>query len=417
MNPLCNTIERSVLSNGLQVITCPMPYRTSVSLGVWIGVGGRDESAEDAGISHFIEHMLFKGTKTRSVSAIAREIEGRGGYYNAFTQEENTCYYGRTPSAHWVSLLDVLLDMVRHPRMDAGELEREREVILEEILMVQDQPSQWVQDLLHEGLWSGHPLGRPLTGSVEVLRRLRRSDLLRYKRQWYHPANMVVSFAGDLSHASAVKEVRKRMGLLKAGASIPRKLVTGRTARLPHMEAVKANEQVQMAFGYRIPGRHDSRRYALKLTSVILGENMSSRLFQRIREKHALAYAVSSQVEFFQDTGAFSIYSATEPERENRVRRLVDQEMDRLVEKTVSRAELSRAKDYAIGQFRMGQETANSMMMWCGESLMSYGDIPDAQEIENKLLAVNPEEIRTVAQEFLIPELRTFARVGPESGS
>ena len=392
--------EITTLPDGLRIITAPMPHMESVSVGVWIGIGGRYESRQVTGISHFVEHLLFKGTRRRSAKQISQTVEGIGGYLNAFTGEENTCYYAKASYRHLDVLLDVLADMYRHPKFATGDIAKERQIIKEELLMYRDQPDHYVQELLTETLWPDHPLGRTLTGTPETLDRIQRTTLLDFKTQHYVPVNTLVAVAGHCDHASIVARVAKYFPTTAAGKSARFQPVTA-TQRTPQLRFLSKNvEQTHLAIGVRSYSRHDARRYRLKLLSVILGENMSSRLFQTIREDHGLAYSIQSATSYFADTGAFLITAGLDTARLPKALRLILKELNLIARRAPAEVELRRAKDYAIGQMRLGMESTSNQMMGCGEHLLAYGFVQTPDEIERKLEAVTPAEVQTVAADL-----------------
>ena len=390
----------TTLPSGLRIITAPLPHMESVSVGVWIGIGGRYESRSRSGISHFLEHLLFKGTHARSAKQISQTVEGVGGYLNAFTGEENTCYYAKASHRHLGVLLDVLADMYRHPKLAATDITKERQVIKEELLMYRDQPDHYVQELLSETLWPGHPLGRALTGTPESLDLIQRPTLLDFKTRHYVPANTVVAVAGHCDHADIVARVTGHLPATAPGKPAGFQPADG-GQRLPQLQFLsKTVEQTHLAIAVRSYSRHDLRRYALKLLSVILGENMSSRLFQTIREDHGLAYSIQSATSYFADTGAFLISAGLDTKRLPKALRLILKELGKLARRPPPATELRRAKDYAIGQMRLGMESTSNQMMWCGEHLLAYGCVQTPDEIERKLEAVTIEQIQEVAADL-----------------
>jgi len=390
----------TTLPGGLRVITAPMPYMESVSVGIWIGIGGRFESRSRAGISHFLEHLLFKGTHRRSAKQLSQTVEGVGGYLNAFTGEENTCYYAKASYRHLAVLLDVLADMYRHPKLAAADIAKERQVIKEELLMYRDQPDHYVQELLAETTWPGHPLGRSLTGTTESLDQIQRGTLVDFKNQHYVPVNTVVAVAGHCEHAEIVARVAGQFPAATPGRSARFQAVTA-VQRTPQFRFLtKAVEQTHLAIAIRGYSRHDTRRYSLKLLSVILGENMSSRLFQTIREEHGLAYSIQSATSYFADTGAFLISAGLDTKRLPKALRLILKELGKLGRRPPPAEELRRAKDYAIGQMRLGMESTSNQMMWCGEHLLAYGCVQAPNEIEQKLEAITAAQIQEVAADL-----------------
>lgn len=404
------------LPNGIRVATANMPSVESVAMGVWVGVGGRYEDKRISGVSHFIEHLLFKGTKTRSARDISQAIEGRGGYFNAFTQEESTCYYARISAEHLKSTFAILSDMYMNPKFAAADINKERGVIIEEIMMYKDQPQHLVQEILGELLWRDHALGRPLIGTTETVGKVSRADILNFKNSKYVADNTVIVFAGKVDHEECVKLVAGRLGHIRGSRKPVYLPVTGQTAQNDVVVHPKDIEQTHVALGIRLFGRHDKRRYSLKLLSIILGENMSSRLFQVVREKHGLAYSIHSSIQLFDETGVLDIQAGVDCDRLGRAIELILSELARIKDKPVGDQELRRAKDYAIGQLRIGLESTSNQMMWVGENLMSYGRFIQPSEVVRKVEAVSEKDIYRVAGEVLNSRSLSVAMVTPGGG-
>lgn len=393
--------QLTTLPSGLRVATAPMPHMESVTVGIWIGVGGRYEPARYSGISHFIEHLLFKGTMRRTAKQISEAVEGVGGYLNAFTSEETTCYYAKASERHLDVLFDVLSDMYRQPRFAPADIAKERRVIKEELLMYRDQPDHYVHELLTETLWPNQPLGRPLTGTPATLDALNRRVLLAYKARRYVAANTVVAVAGACTHSDVVDRTRRYLPLA-GGQRPPRFLPARQRQRAPRLRYLGKNvEQSHLALGFRAYSRHDPRRFPLKLLSVLLGENMSSRLFQVIREEHGLAYSVQSSTTYLADTGVLLIAMGLDTARLRRALQLLTRELRRVARQPPAAAALRRAQDYAIGQMRIGLENTSTRMIWLGEHLLGYGIVHLPEEIERQLLAVTPAAIQAVAADVL----------------
>lgn len=406
------------LENGLRVVTMRRPNTESVAMGVWVGVGARHETAEINGISHFIEHLLFKGTTTRTAREISEAIEGRGGYFNAFTQEESTCYYARVASEHSDHVFEILADMYLHPRFASDDIEKERSVILEEIAMYNDQPAHVAEELLGRLLWPGHPLGRPLAGTEKIVRGITRDDIVAFKSRRYRPDNTLVLLAGDADHTRAVRATETLMKPLRRRHRPPLLQAVTRHIKQRAFAAKKKDiEQTHIAAGIRLFGRHDPRRFALKLLSVILGENMSSRLFQIVREKHGLAYSIQSGVTLFADTGILSISAGVDVDRADTAWRLIVAELTRLTKSKVSTRELRRAKDYTIGQLRLSLEDSGNQLLWVGEHLLGFGRIIQPEEYIRAFSAITAEDIRNVAQTWLRKRRLSVAIVSPENES
>jgi predicted Zn-dependent peptidase len=401
------------LKNGLMVGTAEMPHMMSVSVGVWVGVGSRYEPAPLNGVCHFIEHLLFKGTKKRSAKEISQAVEGIGGYLNAFTSEEATCFHARAGYDRFDELLDVLLDMLLDSTFDPAEIRKEREVIKEEIAMYLDEPQHQVQELLNATLWPAQPLGRPITGSGRTLDTMARPHLLGYLRGNYVAGNTVITAAGRLKHGQVVRAVERYARRFRSAAP-PRFAPARDGQREPRIRLfTKKTEQTQIALGIRTCSRRDERRYTLRLLNTILGENTSSRLFQRLREDLGLAYSIYSTPSFFGDTGDLVISAGLDTGNLAKALRLILRELRRLREAAPGAAELRRARDYVIGQIDLGLESTESQMNWLGEQLLAYRKILPPAQIKRRLREVTPGDIRAVAREFLRPERLNLALVSP----
>lgn len=403
----------SRLHNGLTIATAPMPHMNSVTVGLWVGVGGRYEPEPLCGISHFIEHMLFKGTRTRTSAEISQAVEGVGGYLNAFTSEENTCYFAKAGSEHFETMLDVLMDMYLNPRFQSGDVEKERSVIKEELAMYLDQPQQHVQEMLSATLWPDQPLGRSLTGTLKSLDRIQRTDILSYKRAKYIGANTILAVAGRCEHAEVVRSAERLASRIDRGAA-PRFTPARNGQRGPRVSVQKKEtEQTHLAMGFHSVSRKSPRRFALKLLSVILGENMSSRLFQVVREKHGLAYSIHTSTSYYSDAGAFLVSAGLDLKQLPRTMRLVTAELKKIAQKPPREPEMRRAKDYAIGQMKLSLESTTNQMMWVGEHLLGYGEIHEPDEIIRKVESVTAQDLaREAASLFLDPNLH-LALIGP----
>jgi predicted Zn-dependent peptidase len=408
-----NSYRVSRTENGLTVATAAMPQMASVSLGVWVGIGSRYEPPELNGACHFIEHMLFKGTARRSAGQISQAVEGIGGYLNAFTGEEMTCFHARARADHLDDLLDVLADMLLHSAFAPAELAKEREVIKEEVAMYRDQPQQHVQELLNATLWPGQPLGRPITGDEKTLDGLNRARLLNWLRGNYLAGNTLIVAAGNVSHRRVVKAVSRHARFFKGG-SLPKFAPVKIGQGGPRVNLCRRKiEQTQIALGIRTCSRHDDRRFALRLLNAILGENMSSRLFQVVREDRGLAYSIYSTPSFFDDTGDLVISAGLDTDNLSRTLRLILRELRRMAETPPGAAELRRARDYAIGQIDLGLESTDNQMNWLGEQLLGYGRVISPAAIKRRLGAVRASEIRAVARDFFRPERMNLALVSP----
>jgi predicted Zn-dependent peptidase len=403
----------STLENGITVATAEVPHMASVSLGIWVGIGGRFEPEPLCGVSHFIEHMLFKGTRRRNAREISQDVEGVGGYLNAFTTEENTCFYAKAGHDRLEQVWDVLADMFLNSTFDPAEIAKERNVIKEELAMYLDQPHHHVQELLNETLWPDHPLGRPLTGTEQTLNRLNREAMLRYKRENYVAGNTLVTLAGNVEHRKAVALVSKFARRFPTASRREFETVTHQQ-KAPLVRAhSKQVEQTQLALGVRTCSRHDDRRFALRVLNVILGENMSSRLFQVLREDNGLAYSICSSLGFYDDVGALNISAGVETDKIEKSLKLIVGELALAAEQLPSRAELRRARDYIFGQLDLNLENTESQMTWLGEQYLGYGKIISPEELKDRIAEVTTSDVRAVARDFFRPERFSLALVTP----
>ncbi len=404
------------LANGLTVATAEMPHMRSVSVGLWVGIGARYEAPKVSGICHFIEHLLFKGTRKRSAREISQAVEGIGGYLNAFTSEETTCYHARACHDRFDELLDVLMDMFLESKFLPADVAKEREVIKEEMAMYLDEPQHQVQELLNATLWPDQPLGRSISGTNRTLDAMARRHLVGYLRRHYVAASVLVAAAGNLNHRHVTRAVARYARRFRTGPR-PEFAPARNDQQKPRVRLfTKPIEQTQLALGIRTCSRHDRRRYALRLLSTLLGENMSSRLFQTVREDRGLAYSIYSIPSFFEDTGDLVISAGLDTDNLPKTLRLILRELRRLTQSPPSAAELRRARDYLIGQIDLSLESANSQMNWLGEQLLGYGKIYPPAVLKRRLRQVTSGDIRAVARDFFRPESLSLALVSPLKG-
>ena len=401
------------LPNGLTVATAEMPHMASVSLGLWIGVGSRCESEELSGASHLIEHMLFKGTRRRSASEISQAVESHGGYLNAFTSEDMTCFHAKAGHEYFREVLDVLMDMFLHSRFTPEDINKEREVIKEEMAMYLDEPQHQVQELLNATLWPDQPLGRPITGNSRSLDGITRPMLLAYFRRRYLSGSAFLVAAGCISHRQVLRAISSYASRFPAGDILPFapsiNAQNGSTVRL----LTKKSEQTQIALGFRGCSRHDPRRHAVRVLNTILGENMSSRLFQVVREDRGLAYSIYSSPSFFSDTGDFVISAGLDTDKLPSTLKLIMAELKRIKEKPPGISELRRAIDYLVGQINVNLEGTEYQMNWLGEQLLGYGRTIAPNQVKRRLVAVTAGEIRAAARDLFRPERLNLTLVSP----
>ncbi|HSI84622.1 MAG: M16 family metallopeptidase [Candidatus Methylacidiphilales bacterium] len=406
------TVER--LSCGAGLAVAEMPHVPSVAVGLWLGVGGRHEDKRVNGISHFLEHLLFKGTGKRNALEISEAIEGVGGRLNAFTAEEMTCYYARASAKHLPLVLDVLTDMLRNANFPAHEIERERGVITEEIKMYEDHPEQVAMERLSTLLWPNHPLGRSLCGSVKTVSSLQQQDFIDFRDRHYHGGNLWITAAGNTN----LREVKELLSPLLAGIAggEPSPYKSGATRQLqPRISVVnKPIEQTHVAMALRSVSRHDPRKFALRLLSVILGENMSSRLFQTIREEHGLAYSVDSSVSYLHDAGTLSINVGLDSDKLPKALDLIFKALQVLSINPPSARELHRAKEYTVGQTQLSLESTVNQMMWLGDHALGHGRVLDPSKVLGQIEAVTAEEIRQMAELVTTRRNLSLSIVSPE---
>lgn len=407
--------QLTTLPGGVRVATAEMPEMASVSLGIWVGVGGRHEPERFNGVSHFLEHLLFKGTKRRTSAQISQAIEGIGGYLNAFTDEEHTCFYARAQAARWPDLLEVLLDMFLDSVLAPAEIIRERGVIREEISMYRDQPGEHVHDLLNAAQFGDHPLGRPVIGTTKTIDRMRRAELLGYLGSHYVAGATVIAAAGRIRHRDLVRAVRRHTERFRPGTQPPFLPAPDAGTRPRVRLHRKATEQTHVNLALRTAPRRDPSRYALRLLNVVLGENMSSRLFQVIREQHGLAYNIQSGTSFWADAGDLVISAGVEHRELIPVVKLVRRELRRLVERPVGKAEFERARDYVLGQLELSLEGTENQMMTLGEQVLGFGEPIPTARIRRGLRLVTPQQIQACARQFFVPERTSLACIGPHA--
>jgi predicted Zn-dependent peptidase len=405
------------LDNGLTVATANMPHMASVSLGIWVAIGSRYEPERVSGISHFIEHMVFKGTKRRSAKEISQAVEGIGGYLNAFTSEENTCFYSKARHDCFDELLDVLADMLLNSTFDTVEIGKERDVIKEELAMYMDQPQQYVHELLNETMWPDQPLGRSITGTEKNLDYIRRKHLVEFEQTNYIAPATLITAAGRLDHGKIVKSVKRVTKHWPTGKKAEFSPAIERQTKPNIRLFTKKTEQTQIALGLRTCPRHDERRFALRLLNAILGENMSSRLFQTIREDAGIAYSIYSSNSFFDDTGDLVVSAGLDEDNLQRTLKIIVREMKNLRNKPVPKSELRRACDYVTGQLDLSLENTENQMMWVGEHMLGYGKISKANEVKSRLSKVTTADIQQMAQQFFVPNRLNLALVSPLKSS
>lgn len=408
-------VRRTVLPGGVRVVTEHVPGVRSAAVGVWVGVGSRDEKPSVAGAAHFLEHLLFKSTPTRTALDIAELIDGIGGELNAFTSKEHTCFYAHVLDDDLPIAVDVVADVVLRGRCRAADVDVERQVVLEELAIRDDDPEDLLGDALLTALYGDHPVGRPIIGSIESIESMTRTQLHSFHTRRYTPHRMVVSVAGNVDHAHTVELVRRAFaGHIDESAEPAPRRAGSLTLRTPPTLSVtdRDNEQAHLTLGVRAYGRHDPRRWALSVLNTAVGGGLSSRLFQEVREKRGLAYSVYSGVDTFADTGAFSMYAGCQPENLGEVAAVVREVIADVARDGITDAECARAKGALRGGLVLGLEDTGARMHRIGRSELSYGRHWGLSETLERISTVSAEQVRDVAAELLH---RPFAAavVGP----
>jgi len=405
--------QKKILDNGLRIITCPMPHTRSVSICIYLGAGSRYESEAQAGVSHFIEHLCFRGTEKRlSAKDISGAIEGVGGVLNGGTDKELTVYWCKVAQPHFHLALDVLADMVLHSRFEKKDIEKERKIIIEEISMSKDAPNQLVGMILDELLWPDHPLGRDVAGTNKSVEDMSRELMLDYMASEYSPANTVVAIAGNIEHEEAVNQVNKILGGWENKKP--------RLNFLPYIEdknprfKVEKRDTEQTHLCLALPGvsLSDPRRFTIDLLNVILGEGMSSRLFIEIRDKLGLAYNIHSYLDHFQDSGALTIYAGVHPKSlEIGISAILEQLA--LLKEKISDEEITKAKELSKGRLLLRMEDSRSVAGWVGGQEILSNKIMDVEEVVAIIEKVTAEEMRAAAKELLAGNKLRLSVVGP----
>jgi predicted Zn-dependent peptidase len=406
-------IRREVLPNGLNVITEEMQHIRSVCIGIWVKTGSRDEDKQWNGISHFVEHMVFKGTQHRSAEEIARQVDSIGGNIDAFTAKECTSFSIKVLDEHLPIAMDVLSDLVLNPVFDEQDITRERGVILEEIKMDEDNPDYLVHETFTQNFWKGHALGRPILGTKKTVSSFNQQIVFDFYASRFTARNMVFAAAGHLDHDVFVAQVADHFSGLAASSDSPIPQLPA-PAPQPHitLKSKKSLEQVQLCVGVQAPQVDSPQRYAVYLLNTMLGGGMSSRLFQTVREERGLAYSIFSETSPFRDTGALSIYAGTSTERAAEVIRLTIDELRRIKDTPVSEAELKRAKDQLKSNIVLGLESSGSRMSNLARQAMYFGRFFSVDEIVSEIETVTPAAVQSLAQDLFRPECIALTALG-----
>lgn len=406
-------VRRTDLPNGLRIVSESMPGCRSTSLGVWVGVGSRDEHPDLAGVSHALEHLLFKGTATRSARAIAESVDAVGGEMNAFTSKERTAYYVHLPAEEARNGVDLLTDVVTRPALRPEDIVSERQVILEEMALDDDDPGEQSHRLTQQAFYGTHPLAREVAGSVETVGALDAASIRQYFETWYRPANLVVAAAGAVDHDRLVDQVAHGFGDLQGGSAPDRVAPqsSAGTAEVHHL--AMPIEQVHLTVGTPGPDAHDPERDAMTVLNQILGGSVSSRLFQKIREERGLVYSVFSFRGAYQDVGSLVVCAGTSPEHLGEVTELIQHELDDLVANGVTEHELTLAKGYLCGSSVLGLEDSASRMARLAGATQLHDEVPSIDEVLDRIRKVSADDVADAARRWL-PTPRVVTVVGPD---
>ncbi|MBD0735514.1 M16 family metallopeptidase [Streptomyces sp. CBMA29] len=412
------TVRRSVLPGGLRVVTETLPTVRSATFGIWAGVGSRDETPVLNGATHYLEHLLFKGTERRSALDISAAVDAVGGEMNAFTSKEYTCYYARVLDTDLPLAIDVVCDMLTGSLIRQEDIDAERGVILEEIAMTEDDPGDQVHDLFTTAMLGDTPLGRPVLGTVETINALTRDQVARFYKRHYDPTRLVVAAAGNVDHAAVVRQVRRAFedaGALHDPDAVPLAPRSGsRTLRAAgHLELLdRRTEQAHVVLGMPGLSRNDDRRWALSVLNTALGGGMSSRLFQEVREKRGLAYSVYSYTSSFADCGLFGVYAGCQPRRVPEVLKICRDELHQVAEHGLTDEEIGRAIGQLSGSTVLGLEDTGALMNRLGKSELCWGEQLSVDDLLGRIAAVTPDDVRAVARDVL-GQRPSLAAIGP----
>jgi predicted Zn-dependent peptidase len=409
-----NRISKTVLPSGMTLLTQPMPDRNTVSVAVWVRTGARDEPHVRQGISHFVEHMMFKGTETRDARAIAASLESLGGHLDAFTTREQVCYTARTLSEHLPQAIDVLADITCRSRLDDHEIQREKSVVKEEILSYEDNPEEKVADVLSTLVWGEHPLGRPILGTAESVDALDSRALHEYFGDRYRADQLVIAAAGGLTPEQLAELVERHFAPPAGQAPTVDGAPGGFAPRVQH--DTRDLQQLYLSLGTRSVPYTDSRRHALVVLETLLGGGMSSRLFQSIREEAGLAYSVYSSLDFLRDSGMLSIHMGVSPDRGRQALNLLRQELTRLVEEGPSEDEVESTRMQLKGSVLIAQESTSGRMYHMARQELYTGKYTSPEEQVARIVAVTRDDVAALAREFLAPQRFALAALGPAPG-
>lgn len=409
---MSNFYKRSTSNNGIRILSESMPSVRSIALGVWIGAGSRDEPKELGGVSHFLEHMMFKGTPSRTAKEISESFESIGAELNAFTAKEVTTFYTRMLDEHLPLGIEVLADMLLNSSFKEADIKSEKQVVLEELSLHEDSPDEIIHDLISDSVFNGHPLGKRVLGNQKTVKTFNRKKVKDYYSKAYTPNNMVIAAAGNIGH-SKLEDLINRYFVSKTKNIFRRKIKDAKEESSLRIIKKKNSEQAHICLGTLALSATDKDRFALSVLDNVMGGGMSSRLFQEIREKRGLAYSVYSYHSVHTETGAFSLYVGTSPKNATEVIKIMKNEINRIKEEEASENELYRAKQHIKGQLVLGLESTSHRMMRLGKSELAQGKIYSVDELIEKIDKVTPQDIKRLANKLFQKERLNLAAIGP----
>jgi len=407
-------VQKTVLPNGLKIVTENIPGVKSVTAGFWVKTGSRHESDELAGVTHFLEHMLFKGTEKRSSYDIAQSMESVGGYLNAFTSTEYTCYYSRCLDTQLERAIDVLSDMIRNSQFPGEELEKEKKVVLEEMKMYKDSPDDYIFETFSDHIFKNHPIGRPIIGFENTVSNYSRQDLFDYMSKRYRPDNLLVAVAGHVDHNEVIKLIQDKLDLNSAEPTVDEEQPLTSYEKF-QIEETKAIEQTHMVIGRRALNFDHPDKYILLLANTVLGGGMSSRLHQNIREKYGYCYAIGTFNQSYTDTGLFGVYIGTDKDYVPHVRDLINKEFEIIRNEKVGEKELSEAKSQLKGKLLLSQESTSNRMNRLAKSELYFNRFVTLDELVENIDSVTADSLLSFSEEFFDPEVFSEALLIPEN--
>ncbi len=405
--------EWKQIPNGPRLAVATLPESECASFSIYIPAGSRDEAELPAGLAHFVEHMVFKGTKRRSARDLSFEIENAGGQLNACTSEDQTVYEGSGEAELMPLLADIVSDMVWYATFPAAEIELEREVIHEEITMYREAPADHIGDLISKALWGEHPLGNPISGTLESIARIDAAALQKFSQRYHLRSDVVIAAAGPYLLDEVLEMVLPHFPQ-HFHAEVKRDGFDRDIFPVRNIRENRETDQLQLALAWHTPGRHSPSRFALRMLSTMLGEAASSRLFQELREERGLCYQIGSSVTFFDETGAFEISAGLDPESKEAALECIFREIDSLVRAGPREGELDRAKRLAIAQSKQAFETTSAHAAWVGDGLLEFGEIPCPADWRARVQAVTDEDVRAIAREIFMDQKHAMAEIGAE---